>query len=174
MNSQDWKNILATVAPGIASALGGPLAGIAESSLAAKLLGKPTASAADVQAAVLAASPADLLKLKEAEIDFQKALSDADIKLADIAEADRVSARDMEVKTNDWTPRILAALIVGGWIVVQFYLMQHVIDASMRELIARVLGTLDSALMLVLSYYFGSSASSRGKDDALATIAQGP
>jgi hypothetical protein len=38
----------------------------------------------------------------------------------------------------------------------------------MRELIARVLGTLDSALMLVLSYYFGSSAGSAEKNQIMA------
>jgi hypothetical protein len=37
----------------------------------------------------------------------------------------------------------------------------------MRELVARVLGTLDGALMLVLSYYFGSSSGSQAKDDLL-------
>lgn len=174
MNSADWKNIVATVAPGIATALGGPLAGMAVSALATKMLGKPNATQAEVQAAVLGATPEDLLKLKLAEIDFQKAMSDAGIKLEELASADRANARDREIKTQDWTPRILAALVVAGWITVQFYLLRHVVDASMRELIARVLGTLDSALMLVLSYYFGSSASSKGKDDTLATIAKMP
>jgi hypothetical protein len=47
---------------------------------------------------------------------------------------------------------------------VQWFLLTHIIDGSMRELIARVLGTLDGALMLVLSFYFGSSAGSQAKD----------
>lgn len=170
----DWKSIVATVAPGIATALGGPLAGMAVSALSTKLLGKPDATQAEVQTAILAASPADLLKLKEAEMDFQKAMAEAGIKLEEIAAGDRANARDREIKTQDWTPRILAAVVVVGWVGVQWYLMRNVIDGSMRELVARVLGTLDSALMLVLSYYFGSSANSRAQSDTISTIAKMP
>jgi hypothetical protein len=64
-------------------------------------------------------------------------------------------------------PPILSVLVVVAWVLVQFFLLSHVIDASMRELVARVLGTLDGALMLVLSYYFGSSSGSQAKDDLL-------
>ena len=64
-------------------------------------------------------------------------------------------------------PPILSVLVVVAWVLVQFFLLNHVIDASMRELVARVLGTLDGALMLVLSYYFGSSSGSQAKDDLL-------
>jgi hypothetical protein len=64
-------------------------------------------------------------------------------------------------------PSILSVLVVVAWVLVQFFLLNHVIDASMRELVARVLGTLDGALMLVLSYYFGSSSGSQAKDDLL-------
>ena len=64
-------------------------------------------------------------------------------------------------------PPILSVLVVVAWVLVQFFLLNHVIDASMRELVARVLGTLDGALMLVLTYYFGSSSGSQAKDDLL-------
>jgi hypothetical protein len=64
-------------------------------------------------------------------------------------------------------PPILSVLVVVAWVLVQFFLLSHVIDASMRELVARVLGTLDGALMLVLSYYFGSSSGSQAKDELL-------
>jgi hypothetical protein len=64
-------------------------------------------------------------------------------------------------------PPILSVLVVVAWVLVQFFLLNHVIDSSMRELVARVLGTLDGALMLVLSYYFGSSSGSQAKDDLL-------
>jgi hypothetical protein len=174
MGSFDWKSILATVAPTIATALGGPLAGAAVSALGSKILGKPNATQEEVQAAVLAASPADLLKYKEAEMDFKKAMSDAGIQLDQIAAADRANARDREVKTQDWTPRILAGLVVTGWLAAQYFLLHNVVDPSMRELVNRLLGTLDAALMLVLSYYFGSSASSKAQSETIATIAKEP
>jgi hypothetical protein len=36
-------------------------------------------------------------------------------------------------------------------------MLNNTIPTEMRELVIRVLGTMDGALMLVLSYYFGSS-----------------
>lgn len=164
----DWKGILASVAPALATALGGPLAGIATKALADKLLGNPAATQEEVEAAVTGMKPADLVRLREIDAEFKKSMVEAGIKLEAIASADRDSARQREIKTGDsWTPRGLAILVVVGWMAVQGFLLNHVIDGTMRELIARVLGTLDGALMLVLSYFFGSSANSKQKDDII-------
>jgi hypothetical protein len=73
----------------------------------------------------------------------------------------------MQVTTHSHIPPTLAILIVVAWATVQGFLLTNVIDPSMRELIARVLGTLDGALMLVLSFYFGSSSGSQTKDALL-------
>jgi hypothetical protein len=142
--------------------------------LSTKIFGHPNATQDEIKVAVLAASPADLLKYKEAELEFAKAMSDAGIQVEQIAAADRASARDREVRTQDWTPRILAGFVVAGWLFAQWYLLHNVVDTSMRELVNRLLGTADAALMLVLSYYFGSSASSKTQSDTIATIAKQP
>jgi hypothetical protein len=84
-----------------------------------------------------------------------------------LAVADRTSARQMQISTNSFIPPILSIMIVVAWSAVQYFLLTHIIDPSMRELIARVLGTLDGALMLVLSFYFGSSSGSQAKDTML-------
>lgn len=167
----DWKSIVQTVAPQLATIFGGPLAGMAVSALGSKLLGKSAATLDEVQTAVLNATPADLIKIKEVETELVESLDKAGVDLAQIDAADRASARDREVKVADWTPRVLAMLIILGWLTVQGYLLGHVVDQTMRELIARLLGTLDSALMCVLYYYFGSSASSKGKDATITTMA---
>lgn len=167
----DWKQIIGAVAPALATALGGPLAGLATKALADKLLGNPDASEEEVAAAVQGLRPEDLVRIKEIDANFKASLVAAGIKLEEIAAADRDSARQREVKTGDsWTPRGLALLVVGGWMTVQWFLLNHVIDDSMRELIARVLGTLDGALMLVLSYFFGSSSSSQQKNDIIGKM----
>lgn len=164
----DWKGILASVAPALATALGGPLAGIATKALADKLLNRPDATQGEVEAAVSGMRPEDLVRLKEIDAEFKTQMIDAGIKLEEIASADRDSARNREIKTGDsWTPRGLAVIVVVGWMSVQWFLLNHVIDGTMRELIARVLGTLDGALMLVLSYFFGSSSSSQQKDNII-------
>jgi hypothetical protein len=85
-----------------------------------------------------------------------------------IAAGDRANAREREIKTGDkLTPRALACIVVIAWVATQTVMLFHIIDPSMRELVARVLGTLDAALMLVLGYYFGSSAGSAAKDETI-------
>lgn len=169
----DWKKIVGTVAPTLATALGGPLAGIAVKTIATQVLGKPDATEGEVEAAVLGADPQTLLKLKEVEYEFKTTMVNAGIKLEEIAASDRANARDREVKTGDhWTPRILASLMIVGWFTIQWFLLKHVIPAEMREIIMRTLGTLDMALGLVLGYYFGSSASGKVKDETIAHIAK--
>lgn len=169
----DWKKIVGTVAPTLATALGGPLAGIAVKTIATQMLGKPDATEEEVEAAVLGADPQTLIKLKEIEFEFKKAMVDAGIKLEEIAAADRNSAREREIKTGDsWTPRIIAGVVVTGWFLVQWYLLEHVIPSEMREVIMRTLGTLDMALGMILGYYFGSSSSGREKDQTISTIAK--
>lgn len=171
--SDKAKQIISTVAPLLGTALGGPLGGMA-GTLLSNALGVPPGDDKALEAAVTSGNPDLLLKLKQADQDFAAKMKELDIQESQLAYQDTANARDREIKTGDWTPRILAGLVVVGWLFVQFFLLHHIVDQSMRELVARVLGTLDAALMLVLNYYFGSSASSRQKDETLATIAKGP
>lgn len=153
----DFKDILKTVAPGLATALLGPLGGLAVQAIGSAL-NVPDATQEKIQAAISGASAEDMLKLKQAEQDFQAKMKALDIDLVRIAAGDRDSARKRESETKDWTPKILACVIVTTWGGVQWFLLNHVIADDMRELVMRVLGTLDASLMLVLAYYFGASA----------------
>lgn len=149
--------IIGAVAPTIATALGGPLAGMATKFVSNALFGHQDGTADDIQAALLNPSPDQLSALKKIDADFKVQMKSLDIDLERIAASDRDSARNYAILTHDLTPRILAIAVVVAWVVVQWFLLHNVIDDTMRELVARVLGTLDGALMLVLSYYFGSA-----------------
>lgn len=153
----DWKAVVRTVAPGIATALGGPLAGMAVKALG-DAIGMDSATEESVAAAIKGATPEDLLKVKQAEQEFQVKMRSLDIDLVKIAAGDRDSARQREVQTKDEMPKILASIIVTAWCFIQWHLINHSIPDDMRELVMRVLGTLDAALLTVLYYYFGSSA----------------
>lgn len=149
--------LIGSVAPTIATALGGPVAGIAVKALSGALFGRDTATEEEIREALANPTGDQLAALKRIDADFKVQMKSLDIDLERIAASDRDSARNMAIMTHDWTPRILAVTVVLSWGIVQWYLLHNVVDASMRELIARVLGTLDGALMLVLSYYFGAS-----------------
>lgn len=161
MSDFDWKSIIKTVAPTIATALVGPLGGMAVTVLG-EALGVSEPTQEKIQQAIAKATPEDLLKIKQAEQAFLVKMRELDIDLAKLAVSDRDSARRREVETHDYTPKVLAFVIVVTWGSVQYYLLKNVIHEDMRELVMRVLGTLDAALMLVLSYYYGASATQGG------------
>lgn len=151
------KDIIATVAPTVASAFGGPLAGIAVKKILPALGLSDDASPEEISSAIQNATPEQLMQLKKLDQEFKVQMKQLDVDLAKIAMADIDSARRREIETKDSTPRILAYIICFLYIGVQYYLFTHVIDPSMREMIMRALGTLDAILGLVFSYYFGSS-----------------
>ncbi len=98
------------------------------------------------------------------------ALAQEDTKRGQQQIDDRVSARNMAVQTRDiWTPRCIAALVIIGAFLGEGFALSHVIPAGSEVLAGRVLGTLDSALLAVLYYYFGGSAGSDRKTELLAT-----
>jgi hypothetical protein len=131
--------------------------GIGVKALSSALFGHEDGTEDELKAALANPTADQLAALKKIDNDFKVQMKSLDIDLERIAVADRDSARNYAIQTKDITPRMLALVVVVAWTIVQWYMLNNVIDSSMRELIARVLGTLDGALMLVLSYYFGSS-----------------
>ena len=156
---------LTQIAPGIATALGGPLAGLAVTAIS-KALG---IDEKDVQKTIETGklSAEQLASLKQAELELQAKAQELGLNFEKLAVDDRKSAREMQVSTKSFVPALLSILVVCAWAIIQYFLLTHVIAQEMRELVARVLGTLDGALMLVLSFYFGGSSDSQDKDAML-------
>ena len=156
---------LTQIAPGIATALGGPLAGLAVTAISKAL----NIDEKDVQSTIEQGklSADQLSSLKQAELELQAKAQELGLNFEKLAVDDRKSARDMQVSTKSFVPALLSILVVCAWAIIQYFLLTHVIAQEMRELVARVLGTLDGALMLVLSFYFGGSSDSQDKDAML-------
>jgi hypothetical protein len=159
----DW---LKTIAPTIATALGGPLAGMAIEAVSAAIGIDPKDVKDTLAEGKLNAD--QIASIKTAEIALKSRAQELGLDFVKLDTEDRKSARDMQVATRSLVPPLLAVLVTVAWGLVQYFLLTHVIESSMRELIARVLGTLDGALMLVLSFYFGSSSGSQAKDERAA------
>ena len=157
MDLGKFGGLIGAIAPTIATALGGPVAGLAVKALSNALLGHEGGSEDDIKAALATATPDQIAAIKKCDNDFKVQMKQLDIDLERIAAEDRNSARQMANATHDLTPRFLAIVVVVCYGLAQYYLFTHVIEQSMRELVARVLGTIDGALMMILSYYFGSS-----------------
>ena len=139
-------DLVRTVAPSIASAVGGPLAGMATKAISEALLGKPDGTEQELLQAVDRATPDQLLALKRAEQTFAVQMRELDIDLERIAVADRDSARNREVKTRDWTPKVLAALITVGYFGALFYMLRNGLPQhGGSEAMLVMLGTLGTA-----------------------------
>lgn len=161
-------NLVRTVAPSIASAVGGPLAGMATKAISEALLGKPDGTEEELTQAVAKATPEQLLALKKAEQEFESHMRELDIDLERIASADRDSARNREIKTKDLTPKVLAASVTVGYFGVLFYMLTHGLPTTGgSEAMLVMLGTLGTAWGGIMAYYFGSSAGSKEKTEAM-------
>lgn len=169
----DWKALVQRAAPALATALGGPLAGMAVRVLGETLLGDSDATEDRVAAAVAAAKPEDLVRLRDADLAFKKHLTDAGIKLEEIAAADRADARKLAVITGDlWTPRVLALVVVGGFFAAVVWVLAGgaVSDPTTATLVGAVVGYASAKADQVVSFWFGSSAGSRAKTEALERL----
>jgi len=158
----DW---LKSLAPTLATALGGPLAGMAVEAISKAIGVDPSEVQNVISSGKMTAD--QIASIQQAELTLKARAQEMGLDFEKLAVADRTSARQMQISTNSFVPPALSIMIVVAWSAVQYFLLTHVIDPSMRELIARVLGTLDGALMLVLSFYFGSSSGSQAKDAML-------
>ena len=163
-------NLVKTVAPPIATAVGGPLAGMATKMISEALLGKPDGTEAELVEAAAKATPEQLLALKKAEQDFAIKMRELDIDLERISNEDRNSARNREIKTKDLTPRFLAAAVTFGFFGVLSWMIANGLPANGGEAMLVMLGTLGTAWGAIISYYFGSSAGSREKTDQLNQV----
>lgn len=159
-----------------AASLGGPL-GVMAAAAVGKAIGvdkvAPNADGIATAIATALADPQQRQALLQTEKDFQLQMAELGYKdseaMAQVAEDDRNSARNREVQVKDWTPRLLAGIVVLASIFGEGYVLMHGVPKEVDGvIIGRILGTLDSALVLVLSYYFGSSAGSDRKTELLA------
>lgn len=165
------RPILAAVAPKIATALGGPVAGLAVAAIGAAL-GIVPDDAAATALAVAKATPDQLLALKQADQAFAVKLKELDIDLDRLAAQDRDSARRREVDTRSTAPALLAGVVVIGYFGVTWSLFAGaaVIPKEYEMLAGSLLGGLAAALTQVLNYYFGTSKSSADKTQMLDAI----
>ena len=162
--------LLGQIAPTIATALGGPLAGIALKTLSSVLLGHEGGTEEDISAAMASASPDQLAALKKIDADFKAHMKELDIDLERIAAGDRDSARQMQTATKDWVPKVLAVVITLGFFGILIWMLLNGMPETGTEALLMMLGALGTAWTGVVNFYYGSSAGSKQKTDALTAM----
>lgn len=163
--------LIKQVAPTIATALGGPLAGLATKTLSEALLGNSDGSPDEIAAALGSATPDQLARLREIDANFKVTMKKLDIDLAQIDAGDRDSARKREIQTQDKTPMILAGVVCVGFFGTLIGLMLYGLPQKGQDALLIMLGALGSAFTAIVSYYFGSSSGSRAKEAIIEQMA---
>jgi len=159
--------LLGSIAPTIATALGGPVAGMAVRAISGALFGHENGTEDDIMAALANPNGDQLAALKKIDADFKVQMKSLDIDLERISEADRDSARNMEIQTRDWIPRVLAVGVTLGFFGIVGYILHYGLPPTGGEALLMLIGTLGTAWTSVMGFYFGSSAGSKQKTDAL-------
>lgn len=162
------KRAIAGVAPSLATALGGPLAGAAVGQLSRLIFGDESVDEETLSQALEQANPETLLAIKKAEQEFQIALREASVEAQRIDAGDRADARARQVKMNDWTPSFLGALVIIGFFVVLGFMVARKLPPGTETEFSIMLGALATMTAAVVNYFFGSSAGSREKTQLIA------
>jgi hypothetical protein len=160
--------LLGQVAPSIATALGGPLAGVAVRTLSGALFGHEEGTEQQVAEAIASATPEQLSAIKKIDADFKVRMKELDIDLERIAAGDRDSARQMQRETKDWLPKALAIFITFGFFGILLWMMVMGLPKTGIEALLMMVGSLTTAFTGVMQFYFGSSAGSKEKNNLLA------
>jgi hypothetical protein len=164
MDFSKLGSLIASVAPTLATTVGGPLAGLAVKTISNVLLGRPDGSPQELETAVQNATPEQMAQLRKVDADFKIRMKELDIDLEKISVQDRGQAREMAMKTGNWTARILSFLIVGGFFACLAWMLFRGMPQSGTEAILMMLGALTNTVTAVVSFHFGSNSAARDKD----------
>ena len=149
--------LLKSLAPTIASAAGGPMAGMA-GKMAAKKLGLPDTATANEIEDLIEREPDKAVMVREADKDFKNRIREMEIDLESFKTEveDRKDAR--ENFATDWTPKVFSVLtlLLYGAFVMIVTLMPH--DQNDETIISLVLGQLSGILGTAAAFFYGSSS----------------
>jgi membrane-bound ClpP family serine protease len=165
---KNFGPLLGQLAPSIATALGGPLAGVAVKTLSNALFGHENGTEEQISEAMASATPDQLAAIKKIDADFKVQMKSLDIDLERIAAGDRDSARQMQRDTKDWVPKVLAIVITLGFFGILIWMLLNGMPKTGTEALLMMLGALGTAWTGVVNFYYGSSAGSKAKNDILA------
>jgi hypothetical protein len=154
---------LKSVAPTIASALGGPLAGLAVEAISKAVGIDPKDVQSTIDSGKLTSEQIGQIKL--AEIEMAARAQELGLDFEKLSVEDRKSARDMQSSTRSIIPSVLALSITVGFFGILVGLMTEQFKTS--DALMMMLGSLGTAWTGIIAFYFGSSAGSQAKDQLL-------
>lgn len=170
----DWTDTLAAIAPGLASAFGGPVAGLAVTAIE-KVFGiEPGSGTPETFTAALnGATPEQLLALKKADQDFALNMKKLNIDLEASDAKDRDSARTRAAAQRDWSPQVIGFALIAIWGFINYKILSGAFHPTIApEMVGRILGYIDTATLMFLTYLYGTTRTSQAKDDTIKNLSK--
>jgi hypothetical protein len=176
-----WSSVVGVVenlAPSIATAVGGPLAGTAVTALERVFGLTPDANASvsqrqdDIAAAIAGASPEQLANMRKADQDFQVSMASLGFKdkeaLAALNVQDVEGARDMQKSNKSWVPPVLTLFITAGFFGLIIAMIFCNIPTDNKAILYTLIGTLGTAWLACIHFWFGDTQASADKTQIIA------
>jgi hypothetical protein len=162
------NEFLLGIAPTIASALLGPLGGVAVAGLT-KILGIDGGTVTDVAKAISdgRVTPDQIAEIKKLEMEYQAKEKELGFRYSELEFKDRDSARQMQIATKSSTPTVLTYMITVGFFTI-LGLMLYVETVVNSPPLLIMLGSLGTAWTGCISYWFGTTQGSLTKTNLLA------
>lgn len=164
--------LIANTAPKLGGAVAGKageLLGEVAKNIISEVFGLPKNSDEQKFIEAIKSSPDVLIKLREAELQFQQKLVDAEIEFERISAQDRDSARKMQIATSSKFPEILALFIIGFTCYISYHILTSGVPNNVSEMVAgSVLQLFMSLSVGIVGYFYGSSIGSKIKTENLS------
>ena len=164
-------NILKHVAPWLATAMTGPMGGLAVEAIG-NALGLSDKTEASIKAALGGVTHDQMLALKNADQDFKVKIQElgyANIeKLAALAVENTNGARQMQISVRSYIPPTLAIMITLGFFGILTLMIFGIVPNEVSQALLVMLGILGSGFKDVMNFYFSSTAESAKKTELLA------
>lgn len=165
----NWIETLKAVAPTVATALGGPLAGAALSTLGG-ILGVPDATQ-DTIAKLFKdgqLSQEHLAEIRKLELEYQNNEKERGFKYAELEYKNQDSARQMQIATHSRMPAILTVMVTIGFFGILTLLFFHP-ELKGNEIVMMMVGQLSAVWAGCVAFYTGTTFGSANKNAMLVS-----
>lgn len=157
----DWKSIIGTVAPTIATALGGPMAGAAVKFLGSQFLDDEDAGEDKLAEFVKGASPETLLKIKLADKEFLIQMEKLGVDVFKIEADDKKDARVNH--KHSAMPAVMSVGLTIFIVAIVFFLFYQEPPLGTREVLFMLLGVVIKEWSNCMHYWYGTTRGSAEK-----------
>ena len=171
----NWTELIKSIAPTVATALGGPLAGMAVTAIGNAIgMDAPTQEKIGKVFNEGKLAPEDIAKIRQLEIEFQTHEVDMGFKYAELEVRqfelevqDRDGARRMQMATHSKMPAILTIMVTIGFFGVLGLLFYRP-ELRANEIMMIMVGQLSAVWATCVAFYTGTTFNSANKNAMLA------